>query len=119
MPVPSVRCAGHAKAPLHGGQVLGAPHERDRQQVDALRNCEVDPGQILLAGRGERDVGAREVQALVRGHPPTDQSAAAPTATVALSSRGRCTSRPGWVQGGDHRAGPVDTARGRGNNSPP
>ena len=42
-----------------GCQVLGAADERDREQVDAVLDREVDPVEVLAPGGRQRDLGAR------------------------------------------------------------
>ena len=78
-----------ANPPLDRLQVLGAAHERHREQVDAVLDGEVDPVEVGAAGRGKRHVGARQVEALVGGDGAADLDRAAHLASVVSSTRRR------------------------------
>jgi hypothetical protein len=57
---------GHELARLD--HVLGPAHERQRDQVDPQRQPELEVGLVLVRERRRRDVGARQVDALVVAH---------------------------------------------------
>ena len=56
-----------AEALLHRVEIGGATDERNRKQVDAMADGEVDPLEVTLGYRRQRGVGTGEVHPLVRG----------------------------------------------------
>ena len=47
-------------------------HERDRDEVDLLVDREVDPVEVGLADRRQRDVGVGELRPCLRAHRAAD-----------------------------------------------
>ena len=78
-----VRAAG-AHPALDRRQVLGAAHERDREQVDVVLDREVDPGEVLAPGGRQPDLRAREIEPLVGGDATADLDRAADLVVAGL-----------------------------------
>jgi hypothetical protein len=64
--------------------VGGGTHERERDVVHAEIERELEVVDVLARQRGDRNRDARQVHALVRGHGPADEDAAARTAALDL-----------------------------------
>ena len=78
---------------LQLADVRGRPDERQRDEVDAEPERELEVVQVLLGERRDRDATPGQVHALVRGDLAADDDAAAGAAALDLSTSSRTSRR--------------------------